>query len=265
MSKRFNTLMLCIQPALLLCPIAYASNNQHVSTNSTIPHTSGATSHWFAGLESAGIFLSPTGSHTNRKFTNRDASLGAFNVRSGSTGMNIGAFVGYAIQNNQHWFSAYRVNIEGTHTVITPKVKGKWEYTLHSPANNYRYQYYVAIKTLGANIGVDVYRWHHFAVFLQAGTGVDWLTSKDFSQTPEAGSDNVSLRFTGAKKSNLYYQGKIGVRYTLHHCAISLAYTYANLGKVNTGEGETGAGALASGLNDKIKTNNIQLALIYNF
>lgn len=97
----------------------------------------------------------------------------------------MGGFFGYATDNNRHWFSSYRVDVEGTHTLSKSSVRGNWAYTLHLPANHYRYSYDLAIATLGANFGVDVYRWEKLALFLQAGAGLDWLKTQNFNATPE--------------------------------------------------------------------------------
>jgi len=122
-----------LTPLLLGCSIAHASDRAHDN------------SHAFAGLEAGSVFLSPNGHHTGRRFTNVSANLGNFAVASGTNGFNVGAFAGYEIDTNRSWLSAYRVDLEATQTLAKMSVRGHWDYTLHEPANHYRYRYSLGI------------------------------------------------------------------------------------------------------------------------
>ena len=225
-------------------------------------------SNWYVGVNSQITLPYASGTHSDLTYTNRKApfnKVGTFDVNGEDIGTSLGIVAGYAMQRPSKWFSETRLSLQGSHTLLAPSIKGRWNYTLFSPAATYDYRYDVETSLLGVNVETDIYQWGSIAPFIGAGMGIDWLKSEHFSTAPVNNASTVSYRFVGSRNRNIYYQGELGMRYRSHQYAVSLAYVYQYLGKVNSGQGETAVGAIAPAIEDKLQQHSLQLQINYYF
>jgi hypothetical protein len=216
--------------------------------------------HIYVGTQLAWNDMHMHGNHPNMQYIQPVRNLGRFQVTSASSAMQAGLSVGLTWHTQQTWFSSFRFGLQGFGTMSNVQAKGLWTYTLHLPANHYHYSYAVHSSGYGAQLSMNLFQKHHWALFMGAGLGLDWLKSSTFKAVPIDGADQPSFHFVGATKRNIYYGLQVGCHYYMHRSAWGISYLYRNLGYVNSGMGVTALNVKAPAVNDHLQSHGIQIS-----